>query len=70
VRNFGVFLLILGIAGFLISASQLSRLDPLPEGLSLRQSLDHAAGRWQLARYASVGVGAFGLLMTVFPKGR
>jgi hypothetical protein len=58
-RNLGLLLIILGVVGFAWSSSRLSTADPVPEGLSVRRSLDYPAGRLEIARYASV-----------FPKGR
>jgi hypothetical protein len=69
-RNFGAVLLLLGILGFLYCSSRLSEAPAMPQGLSVSDSLDYPAGRWEMARYASAGAAAFGLLMTMFPKGR
>jgi hypothetical protein len=69
-RNFGVVLLVLGILGFVHASSRLDEAGPLPDGLSVSESLRHPAGRWELARYGSAAAGGFGLLMALFPKGR
>jgi hypothetical protein len=69
-RNFGGILLVLGILGFFYSSSQLSNFDPLPEGLTIQESLRQPAGRWDVGRYVFAGVAGFGLLMALFPKGR
>jgi hypothetical protein len=69
-RNMGGILLILGIAGFFYCSSRLSDMAPLPSEMSVGQSLEQPAGRWEMARYACAGVAAFGLLMALFPKGR
>ncbi len=69
-RNFGAILLLLGIVGFLYCSSRLSEAAPLPEGLSVEESLSQPAGRWEVARYACGAAAGFGLLMTIFPKGR
>jgi hypothetical protein len=69
-RTFGALLLLLGIVGFLYCSSRLSEAPPLAAGLSVDESLSQAAGRWEMARYASGAAAAFGLLMTLFPKGR
>ena len=69
-RNFGLIVLIFGIFGFFYASSRLDDVPPLPEGLSISESLKEPAGRWQMARYACAGVGGFGLLMALFPKGR
>jgi hypothetical protein len=69
-RNFGGFMLLVGILGFLYCSSQLSKTGPVPEGKSISESLEYDAGRWEVGRYVCAGIGAFGLLMTMFPKGR
>lgn len=69
-RNVGGIVLVLGIAGFLYCSSRLSEGPPLPEGMSVSESLHQAAGRWDLARYGCAAVAGFGLLMALFPKGR
>ena len=69
-RNFGIIALIFGILAFLYASSRLDDLEPLPEGLSISESLKEPAGRWQMARYACAGVAGFGVLMALFPKGR
>ncbi len=69
-RNFGLVLLIVGILSFFYVSSRLDDLEPLPEGLSVTESLKEPAGRWQMARYVCAGVAGFGVLMALFPKGR
>jgi hypothetical protein len=69
-RNFGATLLLLGIVGFFYASSRLRDAQPLPEGLSITEGLQHPAGRWDLARYGSASVAGLGLLMALFPKGR
>jgi hypothetical protein len=69
-RNFGGILLILGTLGFFYCASQLSQFDPLPEGLSISDTLKQPVGRWDFGRYACAAAGGFGLLMALYPKGR
>jgi len=69
-RNFGAILLLLGIVGFLYSSSRLSETAALPPGVSIDESLSQPAGRWEVARYACAAAAGFGLLTTLFPKGR
>jgi len=69
-RNSGAILLVLGIAGFLYCSSRLEEAAPLPQEMSVGESLNQPAGRWELARYGSAAVAGFGLLMAMFPKGR
>jgi hypothetical protein len=69
-RNFGAILLVLGILAFFYASSHLDGVQPLPDGLSIGESLKEPAGRWQMARYGCAGLAGFGLLMALFPKGR
>jgi hypothetical protein len=69
-RNFGAILLVLGIGGFFYCSSRLSEVQPLPPDLSVSEGLQHPAGRWDMGRYACAAAAGFGLLMTMFPKGR
>jgi hypothetical protein len=69
-RNAGVILLIFGILAFAYASSRLDDLEPLPDGLSISESLKEPTGRWQMVRYVCAGVAGFGLLMALFPKGR
>ena len=69
-RNAGLILLILGTFAFFYASSRLDDAAPLPEGLSIRESLEQPAGRWQMARYACGGAAVLGLLIALLPKGR
>jgi hypothetical protein len=69
-RNLGGIALLVGILGFLYSSSRLTEAPPTSEAASITEELRESGGRWELARYGSAAVGAFGLLMLVFPKGR
>ena len=69
-RNLGGIVLLLGILGFFYASSRLSDLEPVPEGLSVREELSYPAGRWEMARYGCAAAAGFGLLMALFPKGR
>jgi hypothetical protein len=69
-RNLGAVLIVLGILGFLYCSGRLDKSAPLPQGLSISESLDHPAGRWEMARYACAAAAGFGVLMAMFPKGR
>ena len=69
-RNFGSILMIVGIGGFFYCSSRLSEAPPLAPELSIGDSIQQPAGRWDMGRYGCAGVAAFGLLMAMFPKGR
>jgi hypothetical protein len=69
-RSFGATLLLLGILGYAYAAGRESELPPIAEGLSIGESFEQPAGRWQAARYGAAAVAGFGLLMLLFPKGR
>ena len=69
-RNVGGILLLLGLLGFFYAGSKLDQLEPVPEGLSIRESLQYPSGRWEIARYAIAAVAGMGLLLLLVPKGR
>ena len=69
-RNFGGILLLLGILGFFYASSQMEKLDAVPAGVSVGESLEKPAGRWEMARYVCAGAAGIGLLLAMFPKGR
>ena len=69
-RNFGGVMLLVGIIGFLYCSDRASKAGEVPEGKSISEALEYDAGRWEVGRYVCAGVGAFGLLMAMFPKGR
>jgi hypothetical protein len=69
-RNFGLILLLGGVAGFLYCSAQLSGLDPLPADVAFSDYLRNAAGRFELGRFASVGAAMIGVLLALFPQGR
>src|SRR6266581_489286 len=50
--------------------TEVESYDPVPMGKSIGESLQYPAGKWEMARYWSLGVAEFGLLMALFPKGR
>ena len=69
-RNFGIIVLVLGVFGFFYASGQEGQYEPVPDGLTVRESLSYPAGRWQIARYGSAVIAGFGLFMGMFPKGR
>ena len=69
-RNFGGLMLLVGIIGFFYCTSEAQKAGQVPEGKSISESLEYDAGRWEVGRYVCAGIGAFGLLMTMFPTGR
>jgi hypothetical protein len=69
-RSFGGICLLLGVAGFFYFSSLASGAGEMPDGLSVRQSLDYSAGRAELGKYACAIVAASGVLLALFPRGR
>jgi hypothetical protein len=69
-RTFGLLLLVVGIVGFFYCSSQLDKLDPLPEGLTITGSLKYPAGKMEVGRFAAVAAGGIGVLFMMFPTGR
>lgn len=62
-RNFGLVLLLAGGVGFFYCSSRASQLGPVPEHLSVEDSLRTDAGKNEAARYASAAAGFVGLLV-------
>lgn len=69
-RNFGIILLVLGVAGFFYCGDQAKRYEPVPDGKSISESFDYPAGRWEVGRYACAFGAGLGFLLAMFPKGR
>ncbi len=69
-RKFGSVLMLLGVLGFFYASSKVDEMPPLPDGLTMTETLREPAGRWQMVRFGSAVAAAFGLLMAMFPKGR
>jgi len=69
-RNVGGILMVAGVAGFLYCGSQVSTQEPVPEGLTVGETLEYPAGRYEAGRWVSACAAGFGLLMAMFPKGR
>jgi hypothetical protein len=69
-RNFGVLMLIVGIAGFLYCSDRASKAGSVPEGKSISESLEYDAGKWEVARYACGAAAMFGLLTIMVAKDR
>jgi hypothetical protein len=69
-RNLGTILLLLGGLGFFYCSTRLEEAVPLAPDLSISESLDQPAGRWEMARYVCAGAAGFGLLLALFPRGR
>jgi hypothetical protein len=69
-RNFGLALLVAGVLGFLYASRELETAPPMPPGLSVGETVDYPAGRWELVRYGAAFCGGLGLIVLLFPKGR
>jgi hypothetical protein len=69
-RTFGILAIVFGIFGFVYAGDQVKQHEPVPPGLTARESLEYPAGRWEIARYGAAALAGFGLLMAMFPKGR
>ncbi len=69
-RKFGLIVLCGGALAFFYASAELSKTDPVPDGLSISDSLDYPAGRWELARYGAAGAAVIGVLLLLFPEGR
>lgn len=69
-RTLGGLLLLVGIVGFFYCSSNLSGLESIPEGTSLRRYLEYDAGRYELGRYLALVAAFIGVILAMFPKGR
>lgn len=69
-RTFGGILVLVGLFGFYYCSTRMAAAGPVPEGKSISESFEYEGGKWEVARYGAAIVGAFGLLMSFFPKGR
>jgi hypothetical protein len=69
-RNFGLVLLLAGVAGVFYCSSQMSRFEPLREELSVSESLETDRGKWEAGRYACAAGAVMGLLLAMMPQGR
>jgi hypothetical protein len=69
-RNFGFVLLLAGVAGVWYCSQQVSRFEPLREGLSVEESLETDRGKWEAGRYGSAAGAVVGILLIMMPQGR
>ena len=69
-RNFGLVLLLAGVAGVFYCSSQMSRFEPLREGLSVSESLETDRGKWEAGRAACAVGAVMGLVLAMMPQGR
>ena len=69
-RTFGGLLLLGGIIAFLYCSSQLTGLDPVPEGTELGDYMRYEAGKLELGRYLGLVMAFVGIVLSLFPKGR
>jgi hypothetical protein len=69
-RRFGIILIGLGAGAYYFCSQQLATETPVPAGLSIEESLEYPAGRYEVAEHVAAMVGGIGLLMLVFPQGR
>ena len=70
-KSFGYVLVLAGIVGFLVCGKKLDTLPPVPEGVSIEESLKfYETPRWEIGRYASVAGFAIGVILALLPSGR
>ena len=69
-RNFGWILVLAGVAGFFYCGAQAARFAPVPQGLSISETLDTERGQWDAGRYAAAAAALTGLLLAMMPQGR
>jgi hypothetical protein len=69
-RRFGGLALLLGLIGYFYCSSEKGKYGAVPDGMSIGQTLQHPAGKWELRAYGCAVLAAFGGLMLMFPQGR
>jgi hypothetical protein len=69
-RQLGLALIVLGVAGFFYCSSQVDHYEPLPEEISISKSLETPRGRFETGRYVALGGAFCGVLLAMFPQGR
>jgi hypothetical protein len=69
-RRFGIGLILVGACAYYVCGQQLDEATPVPAGLSIQESVDYAAGRYEIGQYVAAMVGGIGLLLLMFPQGR
>ena len=69
-RNFGLILLVAGVAGFFYCGSRASEFEPLRAGLSVGESLETERGKWDAGRYACAAAAFMGIVLTMVPQNR
>jgi hypothetical protein len=69
-RNFGLAMMLAGLAGAYYCHGQMERFAPLPPGLSVTESLETDRGKWDAGRYAAGAAALTGLLLAMMPQGR
>jgi len=62
-RNYSGLLVAVGLVGFLYCSAELSKLEPVPPGLSMGRAFEYPAGKMEMGRYASAALAFFGILM-------
>ncbi len=67
-RNFGIILLVAGVAGFFYCSSRASELEPLRAGLSVEESFETERGKWDTGRYACAAAAFMGLALTMIRR--
>lgn len=69
-RTFGLLLIVAGMLAFFYCSSRMSSEAPVPEGATVRESLEYPGGRLDLGRYAGLATAGAGALLAFFPRGR
>lgn len=69
-RNFGLVLLVAGVAGVFYCSSQAKQFEPVREGLTVSETLETDRGKWEAGRYACAAGAFVGILLAMMPQGR
>ena len=69
-RHRAGIVVLLGVIGFFYCSDRVSKLPPLPEGLTVTETLREPTGRWIVGRFACACLSASGAVLLIFARSR
>ncbi len=69
-RQWGAFFILVGVIGFFYCSDRASKEPPVPEGLTVLETLHEPAGRWLVGRYVCACLSAGGAVVLLFGRSR
>ena len=67
-KQWGALAVLLGVIGFFYCSDRASKAPPLPEGLTVVETLRQPAGPWVMGRYACACLSAAGAVLLLFTR--